>query len=285
MATDLRNLPAFLADDATFRTWGGGISAQLAAVGLVQAADTGQINWATVARPAANGFAGYEIWRFSDSLQATFPVFIKLEYGTGSLADRPSLRVQTGSGTNGAGTLTGQVGIQRTPTAASKTAGIVLPSYCSGGPSRLNLVNNLDVAGSTFSMSIMIERTRNSAGAETSDGIVVFVNWSSQAGFQAIPKIGTLPGGIGANNSFAPANGGLSSIGAKIAMGPTVAFLGEAFYTTWCCYTHADLSELTSVPMTHLGAARTYMPMGDGIASGNMNISAAPGTSMAMLWE
>jgi hypothetical protein len=84
MAIDIRNLPAFLADDATFRAWGSGIAAQIAAMGLVQTSDTGQINWVTVARPALNTIAGYEIWRFNDALQATKPVFIRIDYGTSS---------------------------------------------------------------------------------------------------------------------------------------------------------------------------------------------------------
>jgi hypothetical protein len=36
--------------------WGSGIAAQIAAMGLVQTSDTGQINWATVTRPAINTF-------------------------------------------------------------------------------------------------------------------------------------------------------------------------------------------------------------------------------------
>jgi hypothetical protein len=82
MPTDIRNLPAFISDDATFRVWGSGLAAQIAAMGLVQTSDTGQINWATVTRPAIGALAGYEMWRFNDALQATKPVFIRLDYGS-----------------------------------------------------------------------------------------------------------------------------------------------------------------------------------------------------------
>lgn len=62
--------------DAAFRTWGLAYNAKLAAAGLVQTADTGQIDWATVlAATAINTVQGYEIWRFDDALQATVPVF------------------------------------------------------------------------------------------------------------------------------------------------------------------------------------------------------------------
>ncbi|MCB1713466.1 MAG: hypothetical protein KDH96_13660, partial [Candidatus Riesia sp.] len=65
--------------DALFRDWGSKLSAAIQAVGLVKTGDTGQINWSTVT--VGTGIRGYEIFRFNDSLQATTPVFIKIEYG------------------------------------------------------------------------------------------------------------------------------------------------------------------------------------------------------------
>ena len=85
MATDVRNIPAYIDNDADFRLWGGGISAQLAAVGMVQTSDTGQANWAT----AVGADSPYEVWRFNDALQATKPIFFRLRYqsaGAGVLA-------------------------------------------------------------------------------------------------------------------------------------------------------------------------------------------------------
>ena len=153
MATDLRQLPAYLADDATFRTWGSGIAAQFAAVGLVQTADTGQINWTTVARPGVGSYGGYEIWRFNDSFQATAPVFIKLEYGVGTAADRPALRITVCTSTNGAGTPAGR-SARRSQSSPKprRRPGNTLPSHCSGTSSRLNLCTNLDAAAATFSL-------------------------------------------------------------------------------------------------------------------------------------
>lgn len=93
--------------DATFRAWGSELSAKLQAAGLVKTTDTGQIDWATVARPTTNTAAGYEMYRFNDALQATAPVFIKIEYGTGGSATTPITWIDAGTGTDGAGTLTG----------------------------------------------------------------------------------------------------------------------------------------------------------------------------------
>jgi len=95
--------------DADFRQWGSAISAAMAAIGLTQASDTGQINWATVTHPAINTLGGYEIWRFNDSAQSTRPIYIRIEYRTGSVIDRPANSWTVGTGTNGAGTITGTI--------------------------------------------------------------------------------------------------------------------------------------------------------------------------------
>jgi hypothetical protein len=101
---------------AGFRAWGSALSAAIQACGCALTADTGQINWATVNVPAgANTAAGYEIYAFTDTLQATSPIYIKLEYGTGPLgaANYPMLWVTVGTATNGAGTLTGTTTVRQ----------------------------------------------------------------------------------------------------------------------------------------------------------------------------
>lgn len=95
-------------NDAGFRAWGKDLSDSIAQVGMVKTADTGQIDWTTVLRPAVNTFAGYEIWRFVDS-----SVFIKLWYGSAGTASVPMFSVQVGTGSNGSGTLTGVVSSTR----------------------------------------------------------------------------------------------------------------------------------------------------------------------------
>lgn len=93
--------------DAGFRAWVAEFIAQLLAVGLVQTADTGQINTATVTRPGTSTDGGYAVFRYSDALQATAPVFIKFYFGTDTVATRPRIRVQVGTASNGSGTLSG----------------------------------------------------------------------------------------------------------------------------------------------------------------------------------
>ena len=97
--------------NAGFQAWGGQLSAAMQTCGLVQTADTGQINWATVTVTlTANAVCGYEIYHFNDTLQSTSPIFIKVEYGTGAVSistNSPSIWLTVGTGSDGAGNITG----------------------------------------------------------------------------------------------------------------------------------------------------------------------------------
>lgn len=125
MSTDNATITFDSSTDALFRVWGLRISQALATCGMVQTADTGQINWTTITRTISStgeSVQGYEMWRFNDSLQATKPVFMKIEYGiaingyggTNNMPHQPVLFVTVGTVTNGAGTLTGTTVSPRT---------------------------------------------------------------------------------------------------------------------------------------------------------------------------
>lgn len=82
---------------------------------IVQTADTGQLDISAVAAlPDDGSYAGYRIYRFADALQATMPIFIKLEFGCGmegywagsqTRSRTLNIRVSIGKGTNGAGVI------------------------------------------------------------------------------------------------------------------------------------------------------------------------------------
>lgn len=122
MTTDARLINWQSRSDADIRAWGGNFSQALTKCGLVRTADTGQIDWTTVVRPGAvyNGesYMGYEMYRFDDALQATRPVFLKIEwympwdhnnYYGWYMISMPSPIVSVGTVTNGAGALAGVV--------------------------------------------------------------------------------------------------------------------------------------------------------------------------------
>lgn len=122
MTTLQTNTPIDHTGDVPFRTWATEVSNSFAAVGLVQTADTGQINLTTETRPGSNLTAGYQIWRFNDTLQATKPIFIRIQYGTGSSATAPRMQVIVGTGSDGAGNLTNPTAVFNITASATPTS-------------------------------------------------------------------------------------------------------------------------------------------------------------------
>jgi hypothetical protein len=284
VATDTRSLPSDVTSDANFRTWGSGLAAQLAAIGLVQTSDSGQINWATVLAPASGVYAGYEIWRFNDTLQATKPVFIKVEYGTGTATGRIGLRVTISTATNGAGTPTGQVSAARVA-ANSTPAGSARASYCSGSTSRLNLFTN-DTGSAGITTLVLIERTKTGDGVDTGDGIIIWGTvGAGSVTHQFVPFSGSIPATIGTNPALDLSAGALMVVGPDTALAPTQVFYGKPLFASWCAYRMADITELTPITVSHLGGSHTYMPLGDGAQSPGHTLPTTAGYSIAMLWE
>lgn len=97
------------ANDDEFRLRVSEYTALLAGSGLVQTEDTGQIDISTVNKPTQAGvIVGFQIWRFNDQLQATHPIFIKIEYGaTTNSSVWMAIQTAVGVQTDGAGNLLG----------------------------------------------------------------------------------------------------------------------------------------------------------------------------------
>lgn len=273
MATSAVNLPSFFGSDADFRTWAQGVHNALAAIGLVQAADTGQINLATVAKPAVvNTVAGYEIWRFADALQATAPVFVKVEYGTGGAVDRPSFFITVGSGTNGAGAINQQATARtQVQSGVSEVAGSTKPFDVSGDTGRAFVVGNQFPTSTLAAYAFFLDRTRDASGAATADGIVYGVVAQGAPSFTTIPFTGGVPA-LGAQPQ-SPTSGGVSSVGNNVIVSPLLAFLGKVFYTWFGAMNAADITGDVVFTAQMFGAAHTFRTV------------RCSSYSLAFLWE
>lgn len=99
---------SLFASDAEWRTWAQAYESGLLASGfLIAASDTGQVDLTAAVRPALSSYQGFKMYRAHDALQATRPIFVKVEYGCGTSTARPAVRITVSSSTNGAGTPTG----------------------------------------------------------------------------------------------------------------------------------------------------------------------------------
>jgi hypothetical protein len=104
---DITTLAADNSTAAKFRAWAQFVHSTITlAGGWINTADTGQIDLTTVAAPTGlSQSMGYKIYRMNDPFQSTKPVFIKLEFGSGSgAATQPSFWLTVGTGSDGAGT-------------------------------------------------------------------------------------------------------------------------------------------------------------------------------------
>lgn len=183
MTTQIFAVAPSNASNASFRAWGAGVSAALAAVGVVKTADSGQIDWATATAPTSSLTAsGFEVWRFDDPLSGVAPIVFKLEYGvrgTGSTAAQltPCLWLTVGKGTDGAGAITGTLAARRILGAnynmnqSSSTATAGYAATC-GSKACLILAPWAESTTVTSPMFI-IERSRTNDGTPTADAVMV----------------------------------------------------------------------------------------------------------------
>lgn len=92
--------------NAVYNEWVTEFVAALAACGLVQTSDTGQLTPGALTR-TIGVTDGYQIWRFNDAMQSTAPIFLKFRFGTQSnFVTSPRLQIEWGTGSNGSGTIT-----------------------------------------------------------------------------------------------------------------------------------------------------------------------------------
>lgn len=177
--------------NATFRAWGLEFSTALSTIGLVQTADTGQINWATVNYNATtNTVAGYEIWRFADST-----IYMKFEYGTSGSATAPEIWITCGTGSNGTGTITGggaistrsRVSQQNVAPFSTVTA---YTSYFSRTADHFSICwKQLGSGGAAPMGAVVVGKSVDSSGAATTTGFGVFRPCTP--GFQSVRMIAT----------------------------------------------------------------------------------------------
>lgn len=157
----------------------GKISTSLQAV-LTKTSDTGQFVPGTTNGSGVYGTV-YEVYAFTDSLQATKPVFVRVDYIGNTYYD---LLVSVGTGTDGAGNLTGVIYSPQSlgaggPGNSSNSNTIVRNCYTSSDGSYLSLLTNVTAATAAVPPAldnlgaIVVERTRDADGTPNGNGITV----------------------------------------------------------------------------------------------------------------
>lgn len=271
--------------DANFRAWGSAVSAKLASMGLVQTGDTGQINWATVLAPVAlNTVQGYEIWRFADTLQATAPVYFKLEYGSGAATNDPSFWFQIGSGSTGAGALTGVANIRTRFTFTATATAINV--YWSGDTHRCVFAFKGSSLATSFIMSL--ERTIDTSGVTTGEGVLItFFGssvWSQQAWNTTTGPYTAYEVTLGA---LGPANAPFGVSGTQLAIYPIFHNKGVflPFGLNLFAYVDATIAAGITLTFSAYSVNHTYMPIGATAISSTLQRLSLSSSSVMIRYE
>lgn len=276
------------ATDALFRLWGKWISDNLTSGGITKTSDTGQIDWTTVTAPASSGVSkGYEIRVLSDSLQATYPQYIKLEYGSAGNSSTPGMWITTGTGSDGAGNLTGfgaaRIQVNWFSTSFSSS---LFPWYMYVGASGFVIC---PAFGNVATNGILSwERTLDVSGAISGDGScnaiggngflfqvghnqrdAAGINYNTNAGGGLLPRTGAY---------------GLQSINGNIPFASQVGWTTRGIFYTQNLITCQGLVPGQIVYPSRFGVTRTYKVIG--LSNyGPRGTTVDANVQVAMLWE
>ncbi len=159
---------------AGFKLWVTEYMTLLTSTGFALSTDTGQLDIdAVVAVPSVAAYAGYKMVYLNDSLHSSRPVYLKLEFGTGSSGSIPRIRLTVGFGTDGAGNFTTSTlgPLVLGPGTAPVTG--TLNSYAAGGEGYGWIAfKTLLNAGNTYTFApIAVTRSCSITGTPTDEAI------------------------------------------------------------------------------------------------------------------
>lgn len=249
---------------ANFKSWAQAISSFMTTAGWLQGSDTGQVNWSTISTvPGTNAYV-YEIWQPNDGLTN---FFLKVEYGNNGGTNNPAVRLSIGTGTNGAGTLTGvTVGTFVQPSSLASSPTTTFECNFFGSPGLLAIMLWRNGTGSAAPFVFCVERSLNSSGSYTNGYVTLWTVGGSSLSFnqQSIvfgigvaPSLTSQPGSI--RGQFGGISGAFNgSIPADLCA-PYVGFWDQQC-TVLGSASAADFTEGISFAGTVYGSTRTYMP-------------------------
>jgi hypothetical protein len=202
------------ATNAAFRLWAANVQSLILNTGMLQVAVTGNIDFTAVSANTVE--AGFDLFQFNDTLQATAPVFFRLGYGGNGTAANPALYLTLGG--NHAGNLISTIGgaACTTPntmfTFGSASLNTNLVSWAAGNASCLmlalwmaqtnptnfanpNTAPYMDVGSPAINPLILsIERTHDASGNDTTDGVLIFGSTGTRTWQQIYWGNGSLTG-------------------------------------------------------------------------------------------
>lgn len=254
--------------DAHFRAWAQFIEDTLVTTGgWVVTGDTGQTAPGSLSHPTvAATKQGYRVYRMADTLQSTNPVFMRIDFGSGPSANYPGFWATIGTGSDGAGTITGIVwnggaSASATVVTNSTITSLTNNSYGSADTNRASFA--LFVQSSiSYIIAFCIERTKDATGADTGDGLLVA--YATAANFSRSRYIilagGTQPTEENGLSYILTRQNPSETFGSDVGCGILIHFKGVAQQpgTNVMIVNSSDVSTEGTFTMTLYSATRSY---------------------------
>ena len=173
-------------------TVSGGASGTVTMVTSTQANETHAGSGTTTALAAAPGTNTYvyEIWGMGSALQATSPFYLKMEYGTGAWAAGPRIYFTLGTGTNGAGALSGNVGTRIINSGGGGQSTNLYQCYFSGSSDRFGCIL-WQLAPSSLCRIFCFDRSKDTNGNDTGAYVTHISCGFTQCTQQTVFKVGS----------------------------------------------------------------------------------------------
>ena len=276
---------------ATFRAYHKDISDTIKAAGASITNDTGQIDFSTVTMPSSGTVGGYEIFKLdTDTQQANLGMYIKLEYGKGDFSG-PSFAISAGTGTDGAGNLTGAVSTRQF--FKSSSSGSTGTLRATTGDGRFCVVPHLWQAGRSNANGnwlFIVERLRDATGNPTDDGFIVFLMGGNNPSFVQYYEVVTPDNNIslGGGSLFGTWLQNVSgTVGADTYLSsifPIVKHRAYGAMTSAQLYYHTDITSDTPIAISRYGTERTYLPLGR-VHTSNTFGQSHSNAGIAIQWE
>lgn len=278
--------------DANFRLWINEIHNSLLAFGWLQTADTGQINFASVTRPTVAGtYQGYATYQMNDALQSACACFIRLDFGTGANTDAPSIKFQVCiGGTNGSGTLTGNVAAQITLQCDTVNT-TSFAARTSGSSSSFRMAMWPQSTATQRGWFFALERDLSVNGVEQSTGIsFAIANHAGGTNASFWSQFLETAGGTGPQDTtrlyaFIHADSTQSG-GGNVGVGPVRTRLGvfRNPMKGMILFARGDFGQDTTNPVSIYGSTHTYIMMRD-VTSVQTYGTFNGDVGVALLWE
>ena len=232
---------------------------------------------------------GFRCYKMTDTLGGATssvgaaPIYLKLEWGSGTTATFPAIWVTAGTSLNGSGTVGGTL-VNRITIFGGAASATGYTSYFSGNTNYLvfamwagDTVNTVSAANATHMIHFFLERTKDNNGNDTSSGVYFgcsggsspnqYSNYASLV-TNSIPTVEAYMRAALNNTNSTMNMGATGGVAVPIFFSPAPQNPGLSVFGGWA----ADNALYSQIPVTIYGTQHNciWLPLGCSVVNNNI---------------